>query len=79
MTRTIGRARETLARALRSHPHAAQNVRLVLFSLVSLAVVGGLLYAFGLRVVFEGGGGVHLWRPAPTGSSPRQSSGARPA
>jgi hypothetical protein len=35
-------------------------VRRVLYFLVGLAVVGGILFAFGLRVVFEGGGGLYL-------------------
>ena len=34
--------------------------RRVVFLLVGLAVIGGLLYAFGLRVVFDGGGGIDL-------------------
>ena len=34
--------------------------RRVLFLLVGLAVVGGILYAVGLRVVFDGGGGLHF-------------------
>ena len=35
-------------------------VRFVLLSLVGLAVIGGLLYAVGLRVVFDGAGDIHL-------------------
>ena len=35
-------------------------VRLVLFLLVGLAAIGGILYAVGLRVVFDGGGGTHF-------------------
>ena len=34
--------------------------RRVLFLLVGLAATGGLLFALGLRIVFDGGGGVHL-------------------
>ena len=28
--------------------------------ILGLVVAGGILYAFGLRVVFDGGGGIHL-------------------
>ena len=34
--------------------------RRVLFLLVGLAVLGGILYAVGLRIVFDGGGGTQL-------------------
>jgi outer membrane protein assembly factor BamB len=34
--------------------------RRVLFLLVGLAVIVGILYAFGLRLVFDGGGGIHF-------------------
>ena len=34
--------------------------RRVLFFLVGLAVVGGILYAVGLRIVLDGGGGIHF-------------------
>ena len=34
--------------------------RRVLFLLVGLAVVGGILYAAGLRIVFDGSGGIQL-------------------